>query len=207
MLHTCQSTEIFPGELAQPVHYDDGWIRTPPRPRPLSSINTIWALDDFHEGNGSTVYYPGSHLWPEGREPTSSDVPKRANMTKGSVLVFLSTLFHGGGPYPVKPDQPNTTGESRMGLIFLYCQPWLRCVENWFLLMNPSDVATLDPKLRTMLGFDLLGLVGNANGLHPMKALDTERGIVHWNRRSGRKQVRADGTEKVVDKEQHGARL
>ncbi|KAI9004468.1 phytanoyl-CoA dioxygenase family protein [Hyaloraphidium curvatum] len=181
LLHTCQSTEIFPGELAQPYHYDDPWIRTPSRPREPTSINCIWALDDFTPENGATRYHPGSHLWGEGRVPTDADVPKVAEMKKGSVLVFLSTLFHGGGEFPIVEGKKQ---DSRMGLIFLYCQPWLRIVENWFLMVNPLDLPRIPPKLRGMMGFDLLGLVGNANGLHPMKAIDTATGTVLWNRRS-----------------------
>lgn len=97
-------------------------------------------------------------------------------------MVFLSTLYHSGGDYPV-PKDGKEGQESRMGLIFLYCQPWLRCVENWFLLTHPGDLPKLDPRLRTLMGFDLLGLVGNANGLHPMKAVDARNGTILWNRR------------------------
>jgi hypothetical protein len=49
--------------------------------------------------------------------------------------------------------------------------------------MNPTDLPKIDPRLRQMMGFDLLGLVGNANGLHPMKAIDTESGTFKWNKR------------------------
>jgi len=113
-------------------HFDDPWVVYPKRPRPPTSINVIWSLQDFHESNGATYYHPGSHLWGENRQPTQADIPKRAVMPIGSAMVFLSTLFHAGGEYPPTKDGKvgEDTGESRMGLIFLYCQPWLRVVEN-----------------------------------------------------------------------------
>jgi ectoine hydroxylase-related dioxygenase (phytanoyl-CoA dioxygenase family) len=76
--------EIAPGEQEQILHRDDGKY---PLPRPFDEVsaplhhnhqlkflwlaptgrcaqvivNTMWALDDFTEDNGSTVVYPGSH--------------------------------------------------------------------------------------------------------------------------------------------------
>ena len=78
------------------MHHDDAFVSVP-RPRPPIVVSTIWALDDFTRDNGATVVYPRSHTWGEGRVPTESDEAMPVVMRRGSVVVFVGTLWHGGG--------------------------------------------------------------------------------------------------------------
>lgn len=58
----------------------------------------IFAIDDFTVENGATVIYKGSHKWEAGRIPEDTDVPDRAVMKSGSVVLYVGTVFHSGGP-------------------------------------------------------------------------------------------------------------
>ena len=97
LLSQLQAINILPGEVAQPLHCDDGFYPIP-RPRKPFSAATIWAIDDFTADNGATVAIPDSHLWgDEHPDDGSSFTLVPAVMPAGSVLFFLGTLWHGGG--------------------------------------------------------------------------------------------------------------
>ena len=158
---------IGPGEKAQPVHTDDG-VYPVPRPHKHFVVNTMWALDDFTKENGATVIVPGSHLL-VGERPKKDSPTIRAVMPAGSVLIFVGSVFHGGGA--------NTTQRSRLGVILEYCAGWLRPQENHVLGVPKEIVKTLDPKLQELLGYSVLGLLGNVDGRHPRKYIEDERPI------------------------------
>src|SRR5262245_26126312 len=99
--------EIGPGESAQPLHPDDG-IYPIPRPHPELVVNVMWPLDDFTEANGATRIVPGSHLWSD-RVPGEQDATVSAEMPAGSMLIYLGSLWHGGGA--------NRTERPRLGVI------------------------------------------------------------------------------------------
>jgi ectoine hydroxylase-related dioxygenase (phytanoyl-CoA dioxygenase family) len=158
---------IGPGEKAQPIHTDDG-VYPIPRPHKHLVVNTMWALDDFTEANGATVVVPGSHKWVDER-PSKDTKVTRAVMPAGSVLMFVGSIFHGGGA--------NQTDKSRLGVILEYCAAWVRPQENHILGVPKAIVKQLDPKLQDLLGYAVHGLLGNVDGRHPRKYLDDQRPI------------------------------
>jgi len=158
---------IGPGEVQQPVHRDDG-VYPIGRPHGDLVVNTMWALDDFTEENGATVVYPGSHRWID-RGPEEDHDSIQAVMPAGSVLVYLGGLFHAGGA--------NRTGKSRLGVILEFCAGWLRPQENHVLGVPNEIVRSLPPELQELLGYNVLGLLGNVDGRSPLKYLDDERGV------------------------------
>jgi ectoine hydroxylase-related dioxygenase (phytanoyl-CoA dioxygenase family) len=158
---------IGPGEKAQPIHTDDG-VYPIPRPHKHLVVNTMWALDDFTEKNGATVVVPGSHKWIEER-PNKDTKVVRAVMPAGSVLMFVGSIFHGGGA--------NKTDKSRLGVILEYCAAWVRPQENHILGVPKEIVKGLDPKLQELLGYSVHGLLGNVDGRHPRKYLEDGRPI------------------------------
>lgn len=83
---------INPGEKAQLPHHDDMFLKLGTRPRACHVVATVWALDEFTPENGGTRIWPGSHRWPEGREPRKEDPVILTSMPAGSVVIFLSTL-------------------------------------------------------------------------------------------------------------------
>ena len=158
---------IGPGEKAQPIHRDDG-VYPVARPRRELVVNTMWALDDFTEANGATVVIPGSHKWIDER-PNEGSTTFRAVMPAGSVMLFVGSIYHGGGA--------NNTDKARLGVILEFCAGWVRPQENHVLGVPKEIVAGLDPRLQELLGYSVLGLLGNVDGRHPKKYIDDARPI------------------------------
>ena len=96
-LHLTQVIEIGPGEPAQLVHRDQWAFDFFPFPAGFEvECHTMWAMNDFTEENGATRVIPGSHHWDDKLRPDVDEtVP--AEMPKGSVLLYLGSLYHGGG--------------------------------------------------------------------------------------------------------------
>lgn len=155
--------EIGPGEKAQVLHYDDA-IYPMPRPHDHVVVNTMWAFDNFVEANGATRIVPGSHRWHDER-PTEQTPTICAEMPAGSVLIFIGSLWHGGGA--------NRTDRPRLGVLLEYAAGWVRPQENHVLAVPREVVRTLDPRLQELLGYGVYPpFVGYVDGRHPRKALE-----------------------------------
>lgn len=165
LLSALQAINIQPGEAAQLAHHDDGFYPVP-RPRAPLAAATIWAIDDFTADNGATVLYPGSQRWGK-RRPAPDDEAIPVVMPAGSCVLFVGTLWHGGGA--------NTTDRDRLAVTAQYCQPWLRPMEA-FTLSVPRDIArTVSDDIRRMLGYSIHPpFVGAVDGLHPLRLLEIE---------------------------------
>jgi ectoine hydroxylase-related dioxygenase (phytanoyl-CoA dioxygenase family) len=164
LLSQLQVINIRPGEDAQLLHADDGMYPVA-RPRQELSAATIWAIDEFTEDNGATVLVPGSHLWPDGRTPTDADPRRSAVMPAGSCVLFLGTLWHGGGA--------NRSTAPRLAATAQYCQPWLRTQEAFTLSTSTDVVREVSEDIRRMLGYSIHPpFVGMVNGMHPKRLLD-----------------------------------
>ena len=157
---------IGPGEVAQPVHRDES-VYPLERPHPDLVVNTIWALDDFTEENGATVVFPGSHRWTD--EKPDMSAARRAVMPAGSLMIYLGGLLHGGGV--------NRTDRPRLGVILEYCAGWLRPQENHVLGVPKQIVRGLPARLQELLGYNVVGLLGNVDGRSPLKYLDDHRPV------------------------------
>jgi len=166
LLSAALAIHLGPGEDAQQFHYDDGSYHIP-RPRPPVGVSTVWAIDDFTADNGATEVIPGSHRW--GDERPGADDPRRRKMVMpaGSVVVFLGTLWHGGGA--------NGTNRPRLGITPQYCQPWARQLENMTLAV-PLEIAARYPRrVQELLGFNIHPpLMGYVNGMHPARLIDPD---------------------------------
>jgi ectoine hydroxylase-related dioxygenase (phytanoyl-CoA dioxygenase family) len=144
-LHLTQLIRIMPGQAAQPIHRDRwAWgrglgVRDP-------QLNTIWALTDFTAANGATQVVPASVDWPDDRKCAPHEIT-RAEMQRGSVLVYTGSVFHGGGA--------NESAEDRWGLNITYALGWLRQEENQYLSCPPDIARTLDPELQALLGYTM----------------------------------------------------
>jgi ectoine hydroxylase-related dioxygenase (phytanoyl-CoA dioxygenase family) len=107
LISSLSSISIGPGEQPQPIHADDQVI---PLGRPHVPIicNTMWAITDFTEENGATRLIPGSHHRNQAPNPLERYDTIAAEMPKGSVLVWVGSLWHGGGA--------NLTDQRRVGI-------------------------------------------------------------------------------------------
>ena len=157
---------IGPGEKAQVLHTDD-MIYPIPRPHPPVVLNTMWPLDGFTRANGATRFIPGSHRWEAGRQPAPDDEVRVAEMSPGSAMFYLGSLWHGGGA--------NTTDRPRLGVILEYAAAWLRQQENHCLAVPRATVRELPERLIELLGYNIYPpFVGYVDGSHPRKVLSVD---------------------------------
>jgi ectoine hydroxylase-related dioxygenase (phytanoyl-CoA dioxygenase family) len=131
------------------------------------------ALDSYTQNNGGTVFVPKSHIWTADRIPDPAEV-ESAIMPAGSVLYFLSTLWHGGG-------RNSSTGD-RVALTVQYCQPWIRQLENQMLAVDFDKLDEMPPRLVDMLGYKVgAPFIGHVDGSSPRAAakrmLERYRGL------------------------------
>jgi len=179
LLTASQAIVIGPGETPQPWHTDDSFYPIP-RPRPMVSLSTIVAVEDFTAENGGTEVIPGSHLWDDNqvagdyvtgdteRDPHFAEkleglsVPVK--MPAGSCLVFAGTLLHRGGA--------NRGKGTRRAFSNQYCEPWARPQENFFLAIPPGEALKMSPRIQSLLGYSIHPpFMGQVTASHPAKAL------------------------------------
>jgi len=163
LISSLSSIAIGPGEDAQMLHADDQLI---PLPRPHVPIvcNTMWAITEFTEANGATRLVPGSHRW-EAAPGFPEDHPTiPAEMARGSVLVWVGSLWHGGGA--------NTTDARRVGIAMNYCAGYIRQQENQQLGIPRELVGRFEPRLQELVGYSVYrGLIGHVDKSHPRQAV------------------------------------
>ena len=158
-LHLTQIIALGPDQPAQYIHRDQWAFDHFPFPVGYHvQCNTIWAMTDFTEANGATRVIPGSHRFEDGLH-LEQDATVPAEMSRGSVLFYLGSLYHGGGA--------NHTDRIRSGANITYTVGWLRQEENQYLSV-PQDVARELP-------VELLRLIGYARGAYALGYVDDLR--------------------------------
>jgi ectoine hydroxylase-related dioxygenase (phytanoyl-CoA dioxygenase family) len=158
-LHLTQAIAIGPDEPAQLIHRDQWAFDFFPFPTGYEvQCNTIWALTDFTARNGATRVIPGSHRYEDKLRFTEADT-EPAEMSKGSVLFYTGSLYHGGGA--------NRSDAVRIGINITYVVAWLRQEENQYLAVPPEIARTLPA--------DLLRLMGYARGAYALGYVDDLR--------------------------------
>lgn len=168
LLTASQAICIYPGEKAQPVHFDDSFYPFA-RPRPPISLSLICAVDAFTETNGATDIIAGSHDWgTQGRDMPAAEIEallKPAVLPPGAAIVFLGTLIHRGGA--------NRSAAPRLAFTNQYCEPWARTQENFYLGIPRDHVARMSPKLHSLLGYNIWPpFMGQVTASHPLKSLE-----------------------------------
>src|SRR6201992_2403084 len=100
-----QLITIGPGEPAQMIHRDQWSFDRFQFPRGFEAeVGTMWAVTDFTEEMGATRMVVGSHRWDDDPDDVDPALSCPAVMTKGSVLVYTGSVFHGGGgQHPTAP--------------------------------------------------------------------------------------------------------
>lgn len=144
-LHLTQIIDIGPGAAEQQIHRDQWAFDFFPFPSGYEvQCNTIWAGDDFTEANGATRIVVGSNRREDGLQFAIEDsVP--AEMTRGSVLFYSGSVYHGGGP--------NTTDAHRRAINITYNVSFLRQEENQYLSVPQHVAATFPEKLQRLMGY------------------------------------------------------
>jgi len=172
LISSLSSIDILPGEIAQPIHADDQLIPLP-KPHPPTVCNSMWAMTDFTQANGATRLVPGTHLSDRNPDYGGDYDSIAAEMSKGSVLVWHGSLWHGGGA--------NTTSEPRVGIAMNYCAGYVRQQENQQLGLPREKVQTFEPRLRELVGYGVYNML-----------------IGHINKQSPEQLLLGDGSSKIV---------
>jgi len=168
-LHLTQVIDIGPGEPGQLVHRDQWAFDFFPFPSGYEvECHVMWAMTDFTELNGATRVIPGSHKWEDKLRPAYDEtVP--AEMPKGSVFVYVGSVYHGGGA--------NRSDEHRLGINVGYTLSWLRQEENQYLACPPDVARAIDEDLAKLIGYRrgayALGYFGDLQD--PMEAVHGPR--------------------------------
>jgi hypothetical protein len=164
-INLTQAISIGPKEIKQIMHQDDPMFPFL-HPGQEAMINCMWAVDDFTEENGATVLVPGSHLWPrmQALNLNYEDLPPhmltQGVMKKGSVLIYLGSLFHCGGA--------NRTQNRRIGAVISYSLGWLRQAENHYLAYTAEELRRMPERLQRLLGYFVHEPnLGSVNGIDP----------------------------------------
>ena len=172
-LHLTQVIGLGPGQPAQYIHRDQWAFDHFPFPQGYEvTCNTIWAMTDFTEENGATRVVPGSNHLEDRLTFTQADT-EPAEMRRGSVVLYLGSLYHGGGE--------NRSDHVRYGANLTYVVSWLRQEENQYLACPPEIARTLDDDLLRLMGYargayalgyvgDLLDPLHALRGTHPAEA-------------------------------------
>lgn len=164
-LHVTMMTHIGPNETPQILHRDDGLLPFA-HPGPEAICNTMWAMTDFTKENGATSVILGSHLWDDERSPQETDEISQAVMPKGSCMLYVGSVWHGGSA--------NTTqDEWRSGLISGYSLGWLRQEENMYLAVPPAVAKDLPEHVQHLIGYKIHGgFLGWVEGQDPHIVLE-----------------------------------
>jgi len=167
LLSSFCSLVLGPGQEAQPIHEDTQLIPLP-RPHIPISINAIWALSDFRADNGATRIVPGSHKFPSSPEYGKAYDAVTATMPAGSVMLFDSALWHGGGA--------NESGERRFAFSCAYCWGWMRQQENLQLGIDRDIARRFPRRLQELCGYSVYkGQFGHIDNRDPIELLGRER--------------------------------
>lgn len=168
LLSSFCSLVLGPGQEAQPIHEDTQLIPLP-RPHIPITINAIWALSDFTATNGATRIVPGSHKYDRAPDYGKDYDTVMATMPAGSVMLFDSALWHGGGA--------NGSDARRFAFSCAYCWGWMRQQEN-LQLGIPRDIAERFPRrLQELCGYSVYkGQFGHIDNHDPIELLGRERG-------------------------------
>ncbi len=163
LISSLSSIAIGPGETAQPIHSDDQLIPIP-KPHPPIICNTMWAITDFTAENGATRLIPKTHLLDHSPDPFQSYDTVAAEMKKGSVLIWVGSLWHGGGA--------NKTDQTRIGIAMNYCAGYIRQQENQQIGIPLEKIKSFPIRLQELVGFSIYnGLIGHINKLDPKKVV------------------------------------
>jgi ectoine hydroxylase-related dioxygenase (phytanoyl-CoA dioxygenase family) len=148
-VHLTQVIAIEPGAALQPIHRDQWVFDFFKFPKGFEvQLNTLWAMTEFTAQNGATRVIPKSHQFDDRLKFEEKDT-EPAEMSKGSVLLYTGSVYHGGGA--------NRSDATRCGINLTYSLSWLRQEENQYLSVPFAIAGTLPVELLRLMGYSFGG--------------------------------------------------
>ena len=177
LLSSASMRDVYGGSEEQVIHTDDllyagreDWFKRPV-PRQLSLVAAV-AMADQVASRGTTVLFPGSHMWEE--SPDTVQAPNfgadsaayneqmrnwaRKNkgtdaidveMKAGSVVIWLGATWHAGGAYTAP------SGDTRRVAIFNFCRGIFRQQENQMAGITHGQAADMPQAVQKLLGYTM----------------------------------------------------
>ncbi|MDE0694177.1 MAG: phytanoyl-CoA dioxygenase family protein [Gammaproteobacteria bacterium] len=177
LLSSASMRDVYGGSEEQVIHTDDllyagreDWFKRPV-PRQLSLVAAV-AMADQVASRGTTVLFPGSHMWEE--SPDTVQAPNfgansaayneqmrnwaRKNkgtdaidveMKAGSVVIWLGATWHAGGAYTAP------SGDTRRVAIFNFCRGIFRQQENQMAGITHEQAADMPQAVQKLLGYTM----------------------------------------------------
>ena len=142
-------------------------------------------MSDFREDNGATRIVPGSHKYDSSPEYGKDYDAVTATMKAGSVMLFDSALWHGGGA--------NNSDERRFAFSCAYCWGWMRQQENLQLGIPLETAKRFPRRLQELCGYSVYkGQFGHIDNHDPIELLGPRARQAHGVG-SDRREEGADG--------------
>jgi len=112
----------------------------------LMSINLMFAVDEFREDNGATLFIPGSH---QKAEPPNLAAVERtavsATAPAGSMILFDSTTWHAAGS--------NASGKDRVAINHQFTRSYIKQQVDYVRALGDQVVLSLPPRTQQLLGW------------------------------------------------------
>lgn len=177
LLSSASMRDVYSGCEEQLIHTDDllyagrdDWFKRPVTSQ-LSLVAAV-ALVDQVTARGTTVLFPGSHMWEESPdivekpdyEAKSAEYNEdmrqwagkhkrtdaiHAEMKAGSMVIWLGATWHAGGAYTAPG------GETRRVAIFNFCRGIFRQQENQMAGITHQQAADMPQAVQRLLGYTM----------------------------------------------------
>lgn len=177
LLSSASMRDVYGGSEEQVIHTDDllyagreDWFKRPVA-RQLSLVAAV-AMVDQVASRGTTVLFPGSHVWEESPDTVQAPnfgadsaaynekmrnwarknkgtEPIEVEMKAGSVVIWLGATWHAGGAYTAK------SGDTRRVAIFNFCRGVFRQQENQMAGITHGQAADMPKAVQKLLGYTM----------------------------------------------------
>lgn len=112
----------------------------------LMSINTFFALDEFNERSGGTMFVPASHQVDEPPSDRYRDATAvTATCSPGSMIVFDSTVWHAAGA--------NHSGADRLAINQQFTRSYVKQQIDYVRALGEEVVEAQVPRTQQLLGW------------------------------------------------------
>jgi ectoine hydroxylase-related dioxygenase (phytanoyl-CoA dioxygenase family) len=111
----------------------------------LMSINLMFAVDEFREDNGATLFIPGSHQKADFKVAAVEATAINATCPAGSMILFDSTTWHAAGA--------NSSGRDRLAMNHQFTRSYVKQQVDYVRALGEATVLAQPPRTQQLLGW------------------------------------------------------